>query len=301
MRWYTKLAYGLLWLVARLPAWLFRALGVVLGWSFWVTGNRKRRVVEANLGLVRPELDAAVRQRLARACVRETGVALIEAFGIWTNPGGTLARVREVCGRDLFDAALAAGRGLILCAPHLGSWEVANYWVGARTPFATFYTQPRYPQAEALLRRLRAGGASLQFPIDDSGVRRVFRHLKAGGVVSIMPDHVPRQGGVVAPFFGVPALTMTLLPRLARRTGATVLLLFVERLPRAHGYRVHFRAPPPALADPEPAVACAAMNAAIEACIGEAFAQYQWNYKRFKARAGSGLSDAAYAAAGVRS
>lgn len=300
MHWYT-LAYGLMWLVARLPARAFRWAGVGLGWLFWVSRNRKRRVVEANLALARPDLDASARRGLARQCVRETGIALVEAFGIWTNPRRTLAMVREVRGQALFDAAIAAQRGLILCAPHLGSWEVANYWVGARTPFATFYTQPRYPQAEALLRKLREGGASIQFPIDDSGVRRVFRHLKDGGVVSIMPDHVPRTGAVVAPFFGVPALTMTLLPRLAQRTGAKVLMLFVERLPRAAGYRVHFREPPAALVDADPLVACTALNAGIEACVREAFAQYQWNYKRFKARAGSGLSEDAYVAGGVGS
>jgi KDO2-lipid IV(A) lauroyltransferase len=63
---------------------------------------------------------------------------------------------------------------------------------------------------------------------------------------------------------------------------------------------VHVREPPAALADPDPTVACAAMNTAIEACVRDAFTQYQWNYKRFKARAGSGLSDDAYIATGVR-
>ena len=298
MRWYTKLVYGLMWLAARLPMGMFRALGAALGWLFWTTRSRKRRIVEANLALVRRDLDAGARNALARECLRQTGISLVEAFGIWTNPRRTLANVREACGQDLFDAALAARRGLILCAPHLGSWEVANYWVGARTPFATFYTQPRHPQAELLLRRLREGGASIQFAIDDSGVRRVLRHLRQGGVVSIMPDHVPRAGGVVAPFFGVAALTMTLLPRLAQRTGATVLMLFVERLPE--GFRVHFRQPSPALSDPDLVTACSAMNAAVEACVRDAFAQYQWNYKRFKARAGSGLSDDVYIATGVR-
>ncbi|MGH8233064.1 MAG: lysophospholipid acyltransferase family protein [Rhodanobacteraceae bacterium] len=299
MRWYTRLAYDLMWLVARLPLRAFRALGAMLGWLFWTTGSRKRRVVEANLALARRDLTDAERTELARGCVHETGIALVEVFGIWTNPRRTLASVREVRGRALFDAAIAAKRGLVLCAPHLGSWEVANYWVGARTPFATFYTQPRHAQAEALLRRLRGGGANIQFPIDDIGVRRVFRHLRGGGVVSIMPDHVPRAGSVVAPFFGVPALTMTLLPRLAQRTGATVLMLFVERLSSAGGFRVHFREPPAALVDADPLVACTAMNAAIEACVRDAFTQYQWNYKRFKARAGSGLSDDAYIATGV--
>ena len=298
MRWYTKLVYGLMWLAARLPMGVFRALGAGLGGLFWITNSRKRRIVEANLALVRRDLDVDGHSELARACVRQAGISLIEVFGIWTRPDRTQANVREVRGQALFDAALAAGRGVILCAPHLGSWEVANYWVGARTPFATFYTPPRYPQAEMLLRRLREGGASIQFPIDDSGVRRVFRHLRDGGVVSIMPDHVPRAGSVVAPFFGVPALTMTLLPRLAQRTGATVLMLFVERLPK--GFRVHFREPPPALLDPDPLTACTAMNAAVEACVRDAFAQYQWNYKRFKARAGSGLSDDVYIATGVR-
>jgi KDO2-lipid IV(A) lauroyltransferase len=298
MRWYTQLVYGSMWLAARLPMRWFRALGAGLGALFWVTNSRKRRIVEANLALVRPDLGAAERARLARDCVRETGIALVEVFGIWTHPRRTLADVREVRGQALFDAALAAKNGLILCAPHLGSWEVANYWVGTRMPFATFYTPPRHPQAEALLRRLREGGASIQFPIDDIGVRRVFRHLRGGGVVSIMPDHVPRAGSAVAPFFGVPALTMTLLPRLAQRTGAAVLMLFVERLPR--GFRVHFREPPEALMNPEPKIACAALNAGVEACVREAFTQYQWNYKRFKARAGSGLGDDAYVATGVR-
>src|SRR5690348_3683628 len=291
MHWPTKLAYALMWLAARLPMRVFRALGAALGWLFWMTRNRKRRIVEANLALVRRDLDAGARDALARECVRQTGISLVEVFGIWTNPRRTLANVREVCGQERFDAALAAKRGLILCAPHLGSWEVANYWVGARTPFATFYTQPRYPQLELLLRRLRQGGASIQFPIDDSGVRRVFRHLAGGGVVSIMPDHVPRSGGVVAPFFGVPALTMSLLPRLAARTGAHVLMLFVERLPKAAGFVIHFRTPPDALRDPDLAVACTALNAAVEGCVETAFAQYQWNYKRFKPRPGSGLRD----------
>jgi KDO2-lipid IV(A) lauroyltransferase len=301
MRWYATLVYGCIWCAARLPPILYRELGLLLGEWFWVTRNRKRRIVEANLNLVRSDLDAGARGRLARACVREAGITLAEVFGVWTNPGRTQTNVREVRGLALFDEARAAGRGLILCAPHLGSWEAANYWIGARTPFATFYTPARYAQAEALLRRLRAGGASTQFPIDASGVRRVLRHLRDGGVVSIMPDHVPRVGGIVAPFFGVPALTMTLLSRLARRTGARLLMVFAERLPNARGYRLHFRAVAAALADADPLVACTALNDATEACIREAFVQYQWNYKRFKPRAGSGLCDDAYSLAGVGS
>lgn len=291
MRWPTLLLYAILRVLSLLPLRALQALGAGLGWLFWIAHTRKRHIVEANLARVRPQMNDCARRQLARACLLETGKSLLEVFGIWTRAQRTLARVRDVRGQELFDAALASGKGLILCAPHLGSWEVANYWVGARTPFATFYTQPRHPQLELLLRRLREGGASIQFPIDDSGVRRVFRHLGKGGVVSIMPDHVPRSGGVVAPFFGVPALTMSLLPRLAARTGANVLMLFVERLPKAAGFVIHFRTPPDSLRDPDLSIACTSLNAAVENCVETAFAQYQWNYKRFKPRPGSGLPD----------
>jgi|SRR6185437_5299448 len=291
MHWHTRLLYALLRAASALPLHSWHALGAVLGRLFWIAHSRKRRIVQANLARVRSQLDETARKELSRECLIETGKSLLEVFGIWTRIERTLGAVREVRGEELFDAALASGKGLILCAPHLGSWEVANYWVGARTPFATFYTQPRYPQLELLLRALREGGASIQFPIDDSGVRRVFRHLGNGGVVSIMPDHVPRSGGVIAPFFGVPALTMTLLPRLLRRTRANVLMLFVERLPRSAGFIIHFRETPAVLRDPDLPTACAALNAAVEECVQLAFAQYQWNYKRFKPRPGSGLPD----------
>lgn len=299
MRWYTRIAYVLLWLVARMPVRALRALGALVGGWFWLTHSRKRRIVEANLALVRPGLDDAARRPLARGCVHEAGLAMSDALGIWTNPRRTLARVREVHGQALFDDALAAKRGLILCAPHLGSWEAANVWVGARTPFATLFTPPRHPQAELLLRRLR--GATLQFPADTAGLRQLLRHLRGGGVVSILPDHVPHTGGIVAPFFGVPALTTTLLPRLAARTGAVVLMLFVERIAGACDWRVHLRAPAADMADADAQRGCSAMNTAIEACVRDAFTQYQWTYKRFKPRPGSGLADNAYAAAGVPS
>ena len=291
MHWHTRLLYALLRAASALPLRFWQTLGAVLGRLFWIAHSRKRGIVQANLARVRPQLNEAARKELSRECLIQTGTSLLEVFGIWTRIERTLGAVREVRGKELFDAALASGKGLILCAPHLGSWEVANYWVGARTPFATFYTQPRYPQLELLLRALREGGASIQFPIDDSGVRRVFRHLGNGGVVSIMPDHVPRNGGMVAPFFAVPALTMTLLPRLLRRTHANVLMLFVERLPQSEGFIIHFRETPAALRDPDLPTACAALNAAVEECVQLAFAQYQWNYKRFKPRPGSGLPD----------
>ncbi|MEO8777327.1 MAG: lipid A biosynthesis acyltransferase, partial [Rhodanobacter sp.] len=79
------------------------------------------------------------------------------------------------------------------------------------------------------------------------------------------------------------ALTMVLLPRLAARTGATVLFAFAERLPAGAGYRVHLLPAPEGIDDPDAAVACAALNRGVQDCVELAFTQYQWQYKRWSA------------------
>jgi len=76
---------------------------------------------------------------------------------------------------------------------------------------------------------------------------------------------------------------MVLLPRLAARTGATVLFGFAERLPAGAGYRVHLLPAPDAIVDADLALACAALNQGVQSCVELAFSQYQWQYKRYSA------------------
>src|SRR5690606_18832316 len=91
--------------------------------------------------------------------------------------------------------------------------------------------------------------------------------------------------GAFAPFFGMPALTMTLLPRLAERSGAPVLFACCERLDdRALAFVLRFDAAPAGIDDPDPGVAVAALNAGVERMARRAPAQYQWTYKRYKIR-----------------
>jgi len=117
-------------------------------------------------------------------------------------------------------------------------------------------------------------------------MRGLFKTLAAGGMVGILPDQQPKAGdGLWAPFFGKDALSMTLLPRLAERTGATVLFAFAERVrggePR---FEVHLVPAPEALRGAETATAVAAMNAAVQAIAERDPAQYQWTYKRWARR-----------------
>lgn len=102
-----------------------------------------------------------------------------------------------------------------------------------------------------------------------------------GGVVAILPDQVPEpSAGVYAPFFGQPALTMTLAHRLIQRTQPTVLMAALLRT--EEGFELVVQQVAEQITDPDPKVSAEAMNAAIESLVQRAPAQYQWGYKRFK-------------------
>ncbi len=107
-------------------------------------------------------------------------------------------------GVDLFDAALADSRGLIVAAPHMGNWELLNQWLAMKTPLAILYRPPESPTGEAFLRRVRAnaGGQVEQVRAEASGVRTLLKRLQKGGVIGILPDQQPKVGdGEFAPFF----------------------------------------------------------------------------------------------------
>lgn len=287
MRWYVRLTWWLLRALGVLPLRVLHALGAVVGQVLWWRRRGRERVhAEVNMQIARPRLDAAARARLAHTCLVETGRAATEMAAVWGRGARRALRlVREVEGVDVFDAALHTGRGLIIAAPHLGCWELLNYWLCAHTPIAILYAPPRTPAWEALLVRARADLAPEQVRAEGAGVRTLYKRLAAGGVVGILPDQQPRRGdGRFAPFFGLDASTMVLLPRLAQRTGATVLFAFAERLPRGAGFRIRIRPAPDGIADADLDIACAALNRGVEQCVELAFPQYQWTYKRWAER-----------------
>jgi KDO2-lipid IV(A) lauroyltransferase len=287
----ARLLYLLAAAIGRLPwSWL-HALGDAMAALWLRLDAREARVARRNLELAFPSFDAAQRAALQLAVLRTTARQALETLVFWTRPHPrNLLLLRETHGTDLFDAAIAAGHGVIVAAPHYGNWELLNQWLAARTPLAILYRPPESAIGEAFLQRVRAddGGRVTQIPAEGAAVRQLLRLLQAGGVAGILPDQQPKAGeGVFAPFFGVEALTMSLLQRLAARTGATVLFAYCERIAgtgASPAFALRIEAAPAAIANPDPAVGARALNAAVERIASRDPAQYQWTYKRYKLR-----------------
>lgn len=287
MRWYVALTWFALRVLGTLPLRVLYALGTALGVMLWWRKHARERMhTQVSLTLACPKLTDASRARLTKLCLVETGHAVTELAAVWGRGAlHALQLVREVRGEELFEAALNARHGLIIAAPHLGCWEVLNHWLCSRTPIAILYAPPRDVAFEAMLKRARGGLAPQQVRADAAGVRSLYKRLAAGGVVGILPDQQPKRGeGQFAPFFGVEANTMVLLPRMAHRTGATVLFAFAERLKHGAGFRIHFLPAPKEIADENLRIACTALNRGVQDCVELAFTQYQWTYKRWSER-----------------
>jgi Kdo2-lipid IVA lauroyltransferase/acyltransferase len=268
---------------SRLPLAVCHALGSVIGWGFMLIPNRAARDTETNIGMCFPEMARSEQRRLVRQSLVETGKAILEASVLWMRSGEkALQLIRHIDGLDVAMKARDAGYGLILATPHLGAWEAAGLYCGATFSMTCLYRPLRMIELEDLVQDARSRLGATYVPASARGIRAVSMAAGKGGTVAMLPDQEPRSGsGHFAPFFGIPAYSMTLLVRLSKRTGAPVVFTYCERLPRGRGYHLHFREAPQEIHSLETDTAVSAMNRAVEGLIRECPAQYQWSYRRF--------------------
>jgi len=268
---------------ARLPLVVLHALGNLVGTLATLIPNKRLATTRTNLAQCFPGLGKVQRELLAWRSMRHAAKSIMEAGRMWLRPPAeNLALIRQVDGEEHISAALAAGHGVILATPHLGAWELAGSYVSSRYPLTIMYSPPQLRGLDETIRQGREASGSRYVPADAGGIRAQLQALRAGEMIAYLPDQVPDQGGVVAPFFGTPALTMTLIGKLAGKSGALVIVGFAERLGWSRGYRMHFLPPDPAITTAGEAESAARINAQVEACIRLAPAQYLWMYKRFR-------------------
>lgn len=273
--------------LGRLPLSVGRALGAALGWCLYRRAkSRSARVTRINLALCFPRMPPEDRERLARQSLMETGKLAAEIAAVWSRPVAWLDRhIQAEEGAALITEKLARTRGLILLTPHLGNWEVIGPWGARFAPFTALYQPAKHPAIDTFMAAGRLKPNVSLAPTNRQGVGQLLKALRCGEIVCILPDQVPDTGsGMVAPFFGEPALTMTLVHSLMKCTGCEVVMSYCERV--RGGFKVVVTECDPEIYADDPAVAVAALNRSVEACARRVPSQYQWEYKRFRARPG---------------
>lgn len=270
----------MLWVLIRmlavLPLPALHGLGRFLGRCVYALPGRYRTRLRRN-AMQAGYTDPA----FARRAAGETGAMILETPKVWLQ---TQECVRKIVSDEehVAQEALAEGRGILYLTPHLGCFEITARYMVKYGPLTVMYRPPRHAGLEPAMEQARNMSELRAVPANMQGVREFVRALKRGEAVGMLPDQVPGAGeGIWAPFFGRPALTMTLAGKLALQTGVAVILTAGERLPHGKGWRMHYLRLPEPLPE-DPAALATLINQGMETLIRRFPEQYLWSYNRYK-------------------
>ena len=266
-------------ILSRLSLPTIHRMGKVLGALLNLLTPNTARIQRDNIrqsGLYKSEAEFEL---LVKENITETGKGILETLAIWEwSEQEALSKIQSVRNWHLIDEALVRGKGLIFLSPHLGCFEITPIYYGHHHPVTVLFRPPKKSWIAPMIYAGRSKGKIKLAPANTAGVRLLMQALKNNEAIGILPDQNPAAGeGEWAPFFGKPAYTMSLASKLAEKTGATVIMVYGERLADGRGYIVHFsKLEDHAIATP------ALLNHAIEEQIKQCPTQYYWSYHRYK-------------------
>jgi KDO2-lipid IV(A) lauroyltransferase len=272
---------ALLRLAARLPLRWLHGLGAALGWLvYWGSPTYAHRLRDNvhKSGVAQ----AGEVARLQNRVIAETGKGAVELAALWFASDAKIQQWAHCDSWHVVEQARQPGQGIIFLTPHLGGFEICAQYIAQRMPITVLYRPPKLPWLEPLMIEGRSRWQAKVAPANLKGVRLFIRALRSGEAVGLLPDQTPGVGeGAWAAFFGRPAYTMTLVSRLQKLSGALLVMVHAERLPRGAGYQLAFRVIPTVEFDER------ALNRVIEDTVRLCPAQYLWGYNRYKVPAGA--------------
>lgn len=263
------------------PAWVRKALGYFLAFLWFDLFRIRRRVVLDNIAIAFPELTHAERVRMGRASLRHLGLNFVEySFLPWLNKDN-LDQHFDFYNTELFDEALARGKGVLLLTLHLGNGDLGcsalsvrgypmvmvskffkakwlnDLWFGMRERVGTKFVPPRN-SSYALLKGLKSKQA----------------------VVIPLDQFTGPPIGVRTTFFGRETGTAAGLAVMAERSKAPVISVYAWRQPNGrHG--IQFVREVPA-GDAPPEQVTQRFNDELESFVRLHPEQWMWIHKRWK-------------------
>ncbi len=207
---------------------LFLRLGDWIGTLAWLL--RIRRAVALD-GLRRafPALSEGERRRLGKASYRQLGRSLAEILVPYSE--AELERQVRFEGWDIYEAALAQGRGVVCAVAHFGNFELLARTVGRRGVRLSIIVRNLNDAFGRWLFSRRSQSGVRNLP-DRGSSKEALALLRRGEVLAIAVDQNMRPSrGIFVQFFGSPACTTPAVAVFALRAGAPAIAAFPLRQP----------------------------------------------------------------------
>ena len=219
-----------------------------------------------------------------RNSLKETSKSLFESGKCWiAYPKLDINSIVEVEGKDLILKSIEEGRGVILFTPHIGNIEILINYVANNFKTTIPYTPAKISALDSIMNSSRDLMGANMVKADSAGVKSSLIALKDGNLIMMASDQVPKKSnGIISNFFGVSALTVSLISTLSKRTKSPCHSVTCLRRDRGRGFRIIFSERINQLNDLDIQDGVNLMNRELEKCIMKAPEQYAWEYKRFK-------------------
>jgi Kdo2-lipid IVA lauroyltransferase/acyltransferase len=234
-------ARSILGFLGWLPQPLARNLCVVLAalsYAFW---PRLRRVGMFNLRIAFPEWIDKRRRRVLFAEFLNLGRMLADFAHFPRLNRENIERLIIYDGFENYDEARKKGKGIIFLTAHFGNWELGSFAHGVYGYPCNFVVREMdNPLMDGLINRYRcaSGGHAIEKKEFARQALRAFERNEAVGI--LMDQNMVAGEGTFVDFFGLPAATTTGPARVARRTGAPVILGLVIWDSKLKKYRLRF-------------------------------------------------------------
>lgn len=263
--------------------------GQGLGRIAYSVAGHLRRTGDRNLKLAFPEKTDAERQRLLKG----TFVGLGRQLGLFskfaTDSRESLLEITRWEGLEHLEAAKATNRPIIMFTGHVGAWELSSFGLSLRqSPISFLVRRLDNPKVEEMVDRIRTrfGNQSVD---KRNAARPMLNILKSGGMLGLLVDlNTLDEEAIFVDFFGVPASTTFMLAKLALRTEATVIPIFVPWDETSRKFLVHILPPVPVErgGDEEEDIRrlTAKLTKVVEEYIRRYPDQWLWIHKRWKTR-----------------
>lgn len=258
-------------------------LGAFLGNLLWWVVVPRRRITLVNLRACFPQWSDAQRTAVARQTFRNIARSVLDHSVLWRGTQTEVETLVRVEGREHYEAL--RGQPVILLAPHFVGLDAGGVMMNTMVRGVSIYARQSNPVwDEWLLKARRRFNTPVLIPRRGAQeLRTVMRAVKDGLPLYYLPDmDLGAANSVFAPFFGVDAATIPMVSKLARATGAKVVMAVTEMTDT--GYVLHLEAPwqdfPGASVEDD----TARMNREIERWVLRLPDQYLWTHKRFKTR-----------------
>lgn len=188
-----------------------------------------------------PELDAVRLHAIARGVYRQFAMTMMELLFF---PKFTPDDIRDLVtfrGKEVIDAARAAGNGAVIVSAHFGNWELMGAAVARLYPVTFVIGKQENSRVDDLLNSYRTAKGITLVPLK-LALRGVMKALKHNEVLGILADQDAHEQGAFVPFFGRMASTPKGPALFALRSGAPLILATMVRT--RHGFTAIFETVP---------------------------------------------------------